>query len=296
VSQQNNTPRQQSAATWRSLSREFTRLATEENDQQKHAIMLERSRRSLLYVTLLGVYWTCEEPFRQEKDRRSAMVKDAWQFAADLYIRDPVMIRADETDLGFFCLFKTRGTSEVSRAKLESLAARAGIAIGGRKDTDDVYVWLHYVFDSLRRDSQELPEGSIVGQSRTGWLPRVSEASAILCSRLERQALVESNLESKPAEQLAPVAASPKKRGPKANMDFHVAVAKIVEQFGANWKAQSNLEEIATRLDDAKVPASPAWARRKPPAQSWRRAFRQYPGLVIKAIAYHLKMAARVSR
>jgi hypothetical protein len=150
----------------------------------------------LKYVTLLAVHWTCDEPAHiPEKDRRRALEKDAWTSAQ--LLSDPEMIRTDETDLGFFCLFKTRGISEGSRARLEALAARAGIAIGACKDTDSVYVWLRYVFDSLIKDSQEPPgvvypwERLLIWQkgTRTGFLPRVCEVSAVLCSRLERQAL-----------------------------------------------------------------------------------------------------------
>jgi hypothetical protein len=161
------------------------------------------------YVTLLGVYWTCDKVFlRKEKNRLLTLKKDAR--AAALLVYHPEMIRAAETDLGFFCLFKSRDTArdtgEAFRERFQTLAKRAGIAIGACKD--HVYVWLHHVFNSLieNKGARELSSAS-AGQeapgvaypwerfllwqegTKSGFLLRVCEASAIVCSRLESQAL-----------------------------------------------------------------------------------------------------------
>jgi hypothetical protein len=213
MSQENDTPRLRHAATWQSLYREFTQLATEEN---------KMPRVGSQYVTLLSVYWTCDEPAHiPEKDRRRALEKDAC-LSAHSHVNDPEMIRADETDLGFFCLFKSRDTSEAFWERFQTLAVKAGRAIGACKDTDYVYVWLYHVFNSLieNRSTREI-SSALAGQespenpgpfakailsilevaypwerfliwqkgTRTGFLLRVCEASAIVCNRLEKQAL-----------------------------------------------------------------------------------------------------------
>jgi hypothetical protein len=81
------------------------------------------------------------------------------------------------------------------------------------------------------------------------------------------------------------------KRGPKANMEFHRAVAEVVHSFGPNWK--KHLEQIAGKLDKRNLPPPVIWAKRNPPARSWKRAVAQYPDVLLKALAYSLKMTAR---
>jgi hypothetical protein len=81
------------------------------------------------------------------------------------------------------------------------------------------------------------------------------------------------------------------RRGPKAKMKFHRAVAKMVRSYGPNWKKR--LEQIVRKLDKSKLPPSTAWAKRNPPARSWERAWLHHPDVVLKAIEYSLKMAAK---
>ena len=86
--------------------------------------------------------------------------------------------------------------------------------------------------------------------------------------------------------------AQPKlKRGPKANMEFHRAVAKVVHSYGPYWKER--LEQIVRKLDKSKLQPLAAWAKRNPPSRSWDRAWQHYPGVVLKAIEYSLEMAAK---
>jgi hypothetical protein len=87
--------------------------------------------------------------------------------------------------------------------------------------------------------------------------------------------------------------AQPKaKHGPEAKMEFHRAVAEVVNSFGLNWK--EHLEQIAAKLDKQKMtPAPSAWAKRERPARSWTRAVEYYPEVVVKVLDYSLKMAAR---
>ena len=88
------------------------------------------------------------------------------------------------------------------------------------------------------------------------------------------------------------------KRGRKANMEFHLAVAAVVKLYGPDRRKESNLEKIVEGLDKDKgrTPPLKKWASRKPRATSWTRAFQNNPELVRKALAYSLRMAARVSR
>jgi hypothetical protein len=83
------------------------------------------------------------------------------------------------------------------------------------------------------------------------------------------------------------------KRGPKANMGFHRAVAGVVRTYGPNWKKR--LEQIAGRLDKRTrdLPPPAIWATRNPPARSWKRAVEYYLAVVRKALDYSLKMAAK---
>ena len=85
------------------------------------------------------------------------------------------------------------------------------------------------------------------------------------------------------------------KRGPRANMDYHFAIAAVAKPYGDGWREQSNPKNIAAELDrnKARTPPKNEWASRKPHARSWTRAVDNYPELVRKTIAYSLKMVAR---
>ena len=83
------------------------------------------------------------------------------------------------------------------------------------------------------------------------------------------------------------------KRGPKARIEFHLAVAAVVHSFEPKWK--DHLEQIARKLDRQKkmTPASSAWAKRERPALSWTRALEYYPDVVVKVLDYSLEKAAK---
>ena len=66
--------------------------------------------------------------------------------------------------------------------------------------------------------------------------------------------------------------------------------------MGMTGGKESNLEKIAVKLDRDKerIPPRKSWAALKPRARSWERAVEYHPELVRKAIAYSLKMAAKI--
>jgi len=96
-----------------------------------------------------------------------------------------------------------------------------------------------------------------------------------------------------PASLAKPVlTATPRKRGPKADLENHAKVVKIIARFGETWTVEDNLREICEALDADKVPVPKTWAARTDgKSRSWRRAFENYPYLVIKAIKDRCKMA-----
>jgi hypothetical protein len=84
---------------------------------------------------------------------------------------------------------------------------------------------------------------------------------------------------------------SKKRRGPQANMKFHRAVADVLRSFGSKWRER--LDEIAAELDKRHLPSPAIWVKRNPPARSWKRAVAHYPDVVLKTLAYCLKMTER---
>ena len=95
-------------------------------------------------------------------------------------------------------------------------------------------------------------------------------------------------------ERLArPSEKSRKPRGPAPKMEDHRRVADVVRGFSDLWRTQENLEKIGPELDRKGVPVPPTWPKRRPAIRSWRRAAERFPRLMISAIEYRLKMAAR---
>lgn len=86
-----------------------------------------------------------------------------------------------------------------------------------------------------------------------------------------------------------------KKRGPKANMDFHRAVADLVRPYDGKWREKSNLISLSKQLDRNRKETPPlfAWRSRRPPAATWSQAVGNYPSVVIHAIVHSLNMTAR---
>ena len=89
-----------------------------------------------------------------------------------------------------------------------------------------------------------------------------------------------------------------RKPGPIAKMDYHRAIAAIVEPYGDGWREESNLEKIVEELDrnKDKTPPRKSWATpntKRVAARSWGRMVRIDANMVRKAIAPSLKMAAK---
>jgi hypothetical protein len=93
----------------------------------------------------------------------------------------------------------------------------------------------------------------------------------------------------------SPAAASDRKkrRGPTPKMADHRKVAEVVSRYGADWRSEDKLMQIAKELDQLEVPIPPSWSRKPTVARTWRRAEENRPRLVILKIKYHLMMAER---
>jgi hypothetical protein len=116
VSQQNDIPHPESSATWQSLRGEFM-------DLEQRAILQATHKDSGLFFA----YWNRDEPcgnFLQiERDKRRAWEKEA-QLSANLHAKNPKMVAAEGTKLGFFCFFASRETSEYLQEQLQTLTTR----------------------------------------------------------------------------------------------------------------------------------------------------------------------------
>jgi hypothetical protein len=98
----------------------------------------------------------------------------------------------------------------------------------------------------------------------------------------------------RPTDGLPNGVAGQHKRGPKADMDNHHKVARLISQYGEAWAEDETLSEICAELDGAAVPIPKTWPRRTDgKSRSWARALEHYPHLVVKAIKDRCKMARR---
>ena len=85
---------------------------------------------------------------------------------------------------------------------------------------------------------------------------------------------------------------SPRKRGPKPDVENHAKVVNIVSSYGEHWTLDDNLREVCDTLDQQNVPIPKTWpVRLDGRSRSWSRAFENYPHLVVKAIKDRCKMA-----
>ena len=180
MSQENDTPPHQSAATWQLLGGRFALLLNEER-----AILQAGSSRNL---AVFFAHWNCDEPdpgyLQQEKDRRRALVREA-RLSAALYAHcfDPKVIAADETNFGFFCLFALRGTPLDFQERLQTLMTEAGNALEPTESTKGMWCWLHHLFRYLQESESELVA---MANARNGVISKVCEASVAFCACLER--------------------------------------------------------------------------------------------------------------
>lgn len=81
----------------------------------------------------------------------------------------------------------SEGPNEAFRARFETLATRAGVALGLSQRKQALDCWLHHVFMNLLERKSKLLLAA--AKDEGGVILRACEASAIYCSRLEKQAL-----------------------------------------------------------------------------------------------------------
>lgn len=130
-----------------------------------------------------------------EEQIERAAPKDRLLRAYCTYKEHPEVWEKGKPEQGLVSLLKTPecgvwmlsdGVSENFAERFQTLAARAGLALGSPKDTDPVDFWLHHLFLNLRENnSDQLFAASAEG----GMILRVCEASATFCARLERKAV-----------------------------------------------------------------------------------------------------------
>jgi hypothetical protein len=82
----------------------------------------------------------------------------------------------------------SEGVNESSRERFEVEGTRAGIALASEMTGEPLTIWLHHVFSDLLVHKSAL---LFAGSEEGGIILRVSEASAIYCARLEKQALID---------------------------------------------------------------------------------------------------------
>jgi hypothetical protein len=90
-----------------------------------------------------------------------------------------------------------KGPDELLRAEFETLATAAGKALGCPKDVQPLKFWLYHLFMHLRETEskhlwapdQSTKIGIATVERAAGFIKDICEASALFCSRLERQAL-----------------------------------------------------------------------------------------------------------
>jgi hypothetical protein len=146
-----------------------------------------------------------------------------------------------------------------------------------------------FVRDSISRHLGIRPEDVTRNQIRHAVVDLLPYCPAITV--IPAEPIKDTRADLEVAKDSTGIIGSKKKRGPRAKMEFHRAVAEVVRSFGPNWK--EHLEQIAGKLGKRNLPPLAAWANRNPPARSWRRAVEYYPELVVKALEYSLEMAAK---
>ena len=114
-------------------------------------------------------------------------------------------------------------------------------------------------------------------------IARVASAAPQDSSNLAEPSGPASGKGVEPLPSPAPVRESKTKaaRGPKANMVFHRAIAKIVKPFREEWRNDGNLERIVEQLDKDQIKPREIWASLNPPARTWKRALSNYPERVL---------------
>jgi hypothetical protein len=157
----------------------------------------------------------------------------------------------------------------------------------------------HWTTEALKRMREGIATDRILQTQALGehGLPPDSQGARTIAPCVEQESgkatapIEDTRADAELTKDSARIIGPKARRGPKAKMKFHRAVAKVVHSYGPNWKKR--LEQIVRKLDKSKLQPLTAWATRNPPAQSWDRAWQHYPGVVLKAIEYSLEMAAK---
>ena len=104
----------------------------------------------------------------------------------DRWLRAYVDYKNGATACGHWHL--SEGVNESSRERFEVEGTRAGIALASEMTGEPLTIWLYHVFSDLLEHKSTL---LFAGSEEGGIILRVSEASAIYCTRLEKQALID---------------------------------------------------------------------------------------------------------
>jgi hypothetical protein len=141
------------------------------------------------------------------------------------------------------------GVNENFRERVCGIMARAGVALGCPKGTDAVDFWLHRLFQDLRENNSH----QLLAPSKEGGvILRACVASATFCSRLERQAVQESESERGDETERNQVESSLAQNS--------VKTAKDSERKPANAAASNKREAFLRRLLNGKGFSVHDWA------------------------------------
>lgn len=176
------------ADRWRDFHERFQALAHEELQERAG----ERNRFLRGYFT----YTKGAEILHVQSDARWAfgLFSGALKLPAE-----PKLTNTGIPAHGPFCLIEipacglwvlSDGINENFRERFQAFGTRAGVALGSPKGTDPLDFWLHRLTLDLRANKSALIFAGKKGED--GIIVRLCEASAIFCSRLEREALEDS--------------------------------------------------------------------------------------------------------
>lgn len=151
----------------------------------------------------------------------------------DLWIRAYADCKYRESHLGTWHI--SSGPTQDFRASFETLATRAGVALGAQRKANPLEFWLNSLFrDLLKHGSDQLFAAK---ENEGGIILRVCEASATYCARLEKEALERPELKSRqrrpkpanlsPHEKLADCARFPTMTVQEVMAVVHISRASV---------------------------------------------------------------------
>jgi len=174
---------------WRDFHEKFQTLANEE--------LRQRAARTDRFVRAYFTYRKGAEILQVRRDGQRALSLFS---NSDKLLDAPNVLNTGIPAHGPFCLIKvpefglwalSGGANENFQERFQTVAARAGVALGCLQNTDPVDFWLHRLVLDLRDNKSKL---LFADSGEDGMILRACEASAIFCSRLERKALEASLL------------------------------------------------------------------------------------------------------